>query len=122
VRASVWRHHPAGSELIREGTTDDSFYVLASGMAMVTQRGAELNSVRPGECVGEMAYARRDRGPRSATVTTVEPSWAIGLRAHDVDALPERCRSRFNEALLVVMAERLSVLGGRLLAERQEAQ
>jgi hypothetical protein len=122
VRASVWRHHPAGSELIREGSADESLYVLASGMLKVTQRGAELTSVRPGECVGEMAYARRDGRPRRATVTTVEPSWAIGLRAQDVDALPESCRGRFNEALLKIMAERLSILGGRLLAERQEAQ
>ena len=122
VRASVWRHHAAGSELIREGSTNESFFVLASGLAMVTQRGAELNAVRPGECVGEMAYARRDHRPRSATVTAVEPSWAIGLRAQDVDALPERCRGRFNEALLVIMAERLSMLGDRLLAERQETQ
>ena len=122
VRASVWRHHPAGQPLIREGSSDESFYVLASGMATVTRGGAELNRVRPGECVGEMAYARRDGRPRSATVTTVEPSWAIGLRAQDVDALPERCRGRFNEALMLVMAERLSMLGGRLLAEREEAQ
>jgi hypothetical protein len=122
VRASVWRHHPAGFELIREGSTDESFYVLASGALRVTQRGAELNSVRPGECVGEMAYARRDGRPRSATVTAVEPSWAIGLRAQDVDTLPESCRGRFNEALLMVMADRLSMLGGRLLAERQEAR
>jgi len=74
VRASVWRQHPAGSELIREGSTDESFYILASGMASVTQRGAELNSVRAGECVGEMAYARRDGGPRSVHVECLGPT------------------------------------------------
>ncbi len=119
VRASVWRNHPAGSDLIREGAADSNFYVVASGLLKVTQRGKLLNAVSPGECVGEMAYARRDGQPRSATVTAMEPSWAMGLRVEDVDALPERCRARFNEAFLAIMADRLAMLGGRLLASSQ---
>ena len=119
VRASAWRRHPAGADLIREGTADDHFYILASGKLKVAQRGKLLNTVDPGQCVGEMAYARRDAKPRSATVTTLEPSWAMGMRVQDVDALPESCRARFNEAFLAIMAERLSMLGGRLIGEGQ---
>jgi hypothetical protein len=33
-----------------------------------------------------------------------------------VDKLSEGCRARFNEAFLSIMAERLSMLGGRLVA------
>ena len=116
VRPSVWRLHPAGEELIREDTPDEHLYVIASGLLKVTRRGKLLNAVSPGECVGEMAYARRDGRPRSATVTAVEPSWAMRLRAPDVDALSESCRARFNEAFLSIMAERLTMLGGRLIA------
>jgi hypothetical protein len=117
VHASTWRNHPAGSALIREGTADERFYVLASGMLKVTQRGKLLNVVTPGECVGEMAYARRDGQPRSATVTAVEPSWAMSLRVQEADALPESCRGRFNEAFLAIMAERLAMLSGRLVSQ-----
>jgi len=116
VRPSVWRLHPAGEELIREDTPDEHLYVIASGLLKVTRRGKLLNAVSPGECVGEMAYARRDGRPRSASVTAVEPSWAMRLRAPDVDALSESCRARFNEAFLSIMAERLTMLGGRLIA------
>jgi serine/threonine protein kinase len=116
VRPSVWRHHRAGEELIREDTVDDAFYIIASGLLKVTRKGKLLNAVSPGECVGEMAYARRDDRPRSATVTTVEPSWAMRLRVHDIDTLSEHCRARFNEAFLAIMAERLTMLGGRLIA------
>jgi CRP-like cAMP-binding protein len=116
VRPSVWRLHPAGEELLREGTPDEHLYVIASGLLKVTRRGKLLNAVSPGECVGEMAYARRDGRPRSATVTAVEPSWAMRLRVGDVDALSESCRARFNEAFLTIMAERLTMLGGRLTA------
>jgi eukaryotic-like serine/threonine-protein kinase len=116
VRPSVWRHHRAGEELIREDTPDEHFYIIASGLLKVTRRGKLLNAVGPGECVGEMAYARRDSRPRSATVTAVEPSWAMRLRVGDIDSLSESCRARFNEAFLSVMAERLSMLGERLIA------
>jgi serine/threonine protein kinase len=116
VRPSVWRLHPAGEDLIREETADDGFYIIASGLLKVTRRGKILNACSPGESVGEMAYARRDGLPRSATVTAVEPSWAMRLRVSDIDALSEPCRARFNEAFLAIMAERLTMLSGRLLA------
>jgi serine/threonine protein kinase len=120
VRASHWRNHAAGEDLIREGTADEHFYILASGLLKVTQRGKLLNAVSPGECVGEMAYARRE-GQRSATVTAVEPSWAMRLRVQDVDTLSESARARFTSAFLAIMAERLAMLGGRLVAMEPKA-
>jgi len=116
VRTTKWKQHGAGEDLIVEGTTDEHFYIVASGLLKVTQRGKLLNAVSPGECVGEMAYARRDNNVRSATVTAVEPSWAMRMRVDDVDQLSESCRARFNEAFLSIMAERLTMLGGRLVA------
>ena len=59
-------------------------------MLKVNQRGKMLNAVSPGECVGEMVYAWRSSAPR------------------------------FSEAFLAVMAERVSMMGGRLLALIQE--
>src|SRR5881394_1167950 len=117
VRASRWEQHPAGATLIKEGTADVHFFILASGMLKVTQRGKLLNAVSAGECVGEMAYARRDSNQvRSATVTAIEPSWAMRMKVDDIDALLESCRARFNEAFLAIMAQRLTMLGGRLVA------
>ena len=116
VRPSAWRLYAAGEDLIREDTADDSFYVIASGLLKVTRRGKILNACSPGESVGEMAYARRDGMPRSATVSAVEPSWAMRLAVSDIDSLSESCRARFNEAFLTIMAERLTMLSGRLLA------
>jgi len=115
VRASRWQLHPAGEALIREGTEDDHLYIVASGMLKVTQRGKLLNAVSPGECVGEMAYARRNGNKRTATVTAIEPTWAMSMRVQDIDGLSEHCRARFNEAFLSIMADRLAMLGGRLV-------
>jgi hypothetical protein len=116
VRASQWHLHPEGEVLIREGTPDDHLYVVATGRLKVTQRGKLLNMVSPGECCGEMAYARRDGSLRSATVTALEPTWAMRMRVPDIDKLSDTCRARFNEAFLLIMAERLAMLGGRLVA------
>jgi hypothetical protein len=120
VRACRCTKYPAGKELIREGVEDDHIYVLAAGLLKVTQRGKLLNAVSPGDCVGEMVYARRSAAPRSATVTAVEVSWVLPLRIADIDGFTESCRARFSEAFLAVMAERLSMLGGRLVSLMQE--
>jgi len=120
VRKCRCRKVMAGTELIREGVEDDHIYVLAAGLLKVTQKGKLLNAVSPGECVGEMVYARRSRAPRSATVTAVEMSWVLGLRIEDIDGFSDPCRARFSEAFLSVMADRLSMLGGRLVSLMQE--
>ena len=115
VRASRWQLHPAGDVLIAEGSEDEYLYIVASGLLKVTQRGKLLNAVSPGECVGEMAYPRRNGKTRSATVTAIEPTWAMRMRVEDIDTLSDSCRARFNEAFLSIMAERLSMLGGRVV-------
>ena len=38
------------------------------------------------------------------------------MRVQDIDSLSEHCRARFNEAFLSIMASRLAMLGGRLVA------
>jgi len=120
VRSCRVRKFPAGTELIREGVEDDGIYVLAAGLLKVTQRGKLLNAVSPGECVGEMVYARRGSAPRSATVTAYEMSWVLALRVQDIESFSDSCRARFSEAFLSVMADRLSMLGGRLVSLMQE--
>ena len=120
VRACRCRKVLGGTELIREGVPDDHIYVLAAGQMRVTQRGKLLTVVGPGDCVGEMVYARRSSAPRSATVTADEMSWVLPLRIQDIDGFSESCRARFSEAFLAVMAERLTALGGRLLSLMQE--
>ncbi len=120
VRACRCRKFAAGADLIREGVPDEHVYVLAAGMLKVTQKGKLLNAVTPGECVGEMVYARRSSAPRSATVTAMETSWVLGLRIQDIDGFSPHCRARFSEAFLSVMAERLAMLGSRFVSLMQE--
>jgi serine/threonine protein kinase len=120
VRACSCRKFSAGTELIREDMEDDYIYVLAAGSLKVTHRGKLLNTVSPGECVGERVYARRSSAPRSATVSAVEISWALCLRVEDIESFSDSCRMRFSEAFLSIMADRLAMLGERFVSLIQE--
>ena len=62
-----------GTVLIREGDSDDRFYVLLSGVLAVSQRDLGARSVlRPGDDVGEVAPAMDI--PRTATVSAMSPA------------------------------------------------
>lgn len=120
VRRATWTRFEAGEVLIHEGASDPNFWVLASGMAKVTSQGQLLNVVSPGESVGEMAVIRRTNQKRMATITAMQPSWAIGLRPEDLDGMSPMCKARFNEAFLTLLVDRISLVSGRLLHALQE--
>ena len=61
-----------GTVLVREGDSDDRFYVLLAGVLAVSQRDLGARSVlRPGDYFGEVASAMAV--PRTATVTAMTP-------------------------------------------------
>ena len=66
-----------GTELTREGATAREFIILAEGRAEVRQKGRTVNSLEAGDFLGEIALL--SGGPRTATVTTTEPSTVLVL-------------------------------------------
>jgi CRP-like cAMP-binding protein len=61
----------AGAVLMTEGRPGRQVFLIVEGRVEVTLRGSRLAVLGPGEVVGEMALV--DGGPRSATVTALEP-------------------------------------------------
>lgn len=70
-----------GRAVIAEGDPGEDFYVIVSGAARVTQRGAFVRELGPGSWFGELALLRD--GPRTATVTAATDLelWAVGRQA-----------------------------------------
>lgn len=70
---------PSGRELTKEGARGAEFIVLAEGAADVRRRGRKINTLGPGDFVGEIALI--SGVPRTATVTTSAPSRLLVLTA-----------------------------------------
>ena len=60
-----------GTVVVREGDTDDRFYLVFAGMLAVSNAIGPRGVLRPGDYFGEVAPAMNV--PRTATVTAITP-------------------------------------------------
>jgi CRP/FNR family transcriptional regulator, cyclic AMP receptor protein len=106
--ASVRRAYGANVTLLHQADDAGPVVVLLSGRVKITMsqagREAIVAVLGPGELVGELAAI--DGGPRSTTVTTLEPVDALVLSRSDFAALLER-RPRIALVILRTVAHRL---------------
>ena len=71
------RHFAAGETVVKEGADGAAFFLIDSGQASVTVRGAERAGLGPGDYFGEIALI--DEGVRSATITATADLVCYGL-------------------------------------------
>ncbi|HEY3485341.1 MAG TPA: MFS transporter [Ilumatobacteraceae bacterium] len=63
---------PVDTVVVREGEPADHFFVVESGALEVTEGGVPVRRIAPGDGFGELGLLHQV--PRTATVTTLEPS------------------------------------------------
>ena len=68
---------PAGAVIFKEGEPGDTMYVVKDGAIDVLIRDKLIDTVEPGEIVGEMAII--DSGPRSATAVARTPCQLVPI-------------------------------------------
>ncbi|MEM9550059.1 MAG: Crp/Fnr family transcriptional regulator [Pseudomonadota bacterium] len=83
-----------GETLFEEGDTGDAFYAITSGRLEVSLlsrdgRKLSLDIMRPGALFGEIALF--DPGPRTATITAIEPCTLLRVRNAELLAEVEAC-------------------------------
>jgi len=78
---------PAGKELMRQGESGTDMMVLVTGSVAIVRDGARVNTLGAGDFFGEIALV--DGGPRTATVTTEEPSRLLVITRRDFRAMME---------------------------------
>jgi signal transduction histidine kinase len=88
--------YPAGRMLCKEGEYENIFYIILSGKVEVTKRlhmGEErvLKHLSAGSFFGEMAVIQNV--PRTATVTTMEPTTVLEIHYDSFQSLIERNKS-----------------------------
>ncbi len=104
---AAWHRVEPHTEIIREGDTGTSFYILASGEVKVTRDGKLLNVLRTGECFGEMASLSRKQAKRSASVVSIGEVSAIEIRPEALANAPDSCRHQFTDSFLEILVARL---------------
>jgi CRP/FNR family transcriptional regulator len=82
---------PVGKVLMRQGDTGVDMMIIVSGSVSVERDGNRLNTLGPGDFFGEIALL--DGGPRTATVTSEEPTRLLVITHRDfhsmMDEFPE---------------------------------
>lgn len=116
VRISRWEERRDGEAIVAEGAPGGSLFVIASGEAVVTKSGVQLNRMGPGDCFGEIAYLDEERRARSATVTAFTPMALIEIEGESLRKASAGLQTRFARAFMGLMVERLRNADRRLLA------
>ena len=104
ARSFKERTFEAGSSVAGEGRTGAGFFVIESGEASVSVRGAERAKLGAGDYFGEIALI--DEGARSATITADSDLHCYGLTSWEFRPLVESNAS-IAWKLLETMAKRL---------------
>ena len=75
------REFPAGEELIREGESGRSFYVLLDGTVEISRGSENLGTRSAGDFLGEIALLARSARTASVTTTSQVKALVISDRA-----------------------------------------
>src|SRR5919199_5401895 len=96
---------PAGKELTREGDRGREFFVILDGAADVRRKGRKVNTLGSGDFLGEIALV--SNAPRTATVTTTEPTRALVITGRGFAALLKE-EPQIAAGVLEALGERLA--------------
>ena len=94
----------ANAELIKEGDFGDCMFVIVSGAVRVHQGDETIATLGPRDIVGELSVLAP--GPRSASVTTTEPTQLLRIDRNDFyDMMADRIE--IVQGILSVLCDRV---------------
>ena len=97
------RHHK-GAEIIKEGTSGSSVYLIIEGLCEVRRGSNRIRELKAGEFFGEISIL--DPAPRTATVRAMENSVLLVLEGYDFRTAL-KSSMQMSQRLITVLAERL---------------
>jgi serine/threonine protein kinase len=109
LRAASWQQYSAGDEIVREGATDDRFYVIVSGSCVVERHGRKIGQLDAGSCFGETSYVRGAK--RQATILADRDVTILQVSSTLLEQASPACQLRFNRVFLRSLIGRLQSAG-----------
>ncbi len=76
---------PAGKQLLQQGDHPHEFFLIVDGSVRIDVDGVQINTLGPGDFLGEIALL--DGGQRSATATAVTPVSLLILGQREFNTL-----------------------------------
>jgi putative nucleotidyltransferase with HDIG domain len=102
-----FRVYNPGETLIRQGSSDQSLFIILAGTVDVTDASGEttLAVLKPGDILGEMAFLTDTR--RTANVTARESVIALKLDRLMFERLTPKIREKFKDKIIEKLVARL---------------
>lgn len=97
-----------GDEIMQEGAPCDAIYIVKSGSVRVMKGGTHLETVGPGEPLGEISFI--DKGPRSATLVAAADTELIRLAADQFEQVLAHDRDlavKIYRSIIITLCKRL---------------
>ena len=114
IRLAEWVTVPKDTVILREGEHGDYFCVLVSGEARVTRKRRLIDTLKAGECLGEMACLGSPGNLRTADVVTTQEVRMLKLGVSAYKKASDSCRIRFERVFLQVLVARLIQANAKL--------
>ena len=114
LRISEWRRITKSEQILREGESGRSFFVLAEGTVRVVKQGKWLCLLHQGDCFGEMAHLADQDPKRSADVIAKSDAVLIEIRPDALASATTGCRFQFVDAFLHILVKRLTAASTRI--------
>jgi CRP/FNR family transcriptional regulator, cyclic AMP receptor protein len=116
-RAATVMDVPAGKVLADQGDTGREFFVIVDGKAEARRGRTSVGVLGPGSFFGEMSLL--ERKPRAATVTTLEPTTVLVMKARDFDSVVSTMPS-VDRKMLIALSSRLRDIEARYVPESEQ--
>jgi serine/threonine protein kinase len=114
LRISTWRTIPAKTEIIREGDSGESFYLLVEGEVDVSVQRKSINTVRRGGCFGELLYFSDKVAHRTTTITSNTDITVVEIKTIALKVASSACQVSFQKAFMRVLIDRLTQANSKL--------
>ncbi len=106
LEVSSWERYAIGDQIITEGTSEQSFFVIVSGDVSVVIGDIEVSKLTNGDCVGELGYLSKVKRTASVIATSDVSVMKVDSNLMEWASLP--CQIRFSKAFQQILVQRLS--------------